>query len=152
MNAIAFAVHVLAAIVWVGGMFFAYLCLRPAAGQVLEPSQRLPLLAGAMGRFFGWVWAAIVLLPATGLLIAVSRWGGMGGWPHHVLGMFVLGLVMILAFLHLFFAPWRRLRAALTRADLPAAGQAMNQLRIIVAVNLALGLLVSALASAGRYL
>ena len=36
---IALTLHLLSAVVWVGGMFAAYLCLRPAAGP-LEPPQR----------------------------------------------------------------------------------------------------------------
>ena len=30
-TALALALHVLGAVVWVGGMFAAYVCLRPAA-------------------------------------------------------------------------------------------------------------------------
>ena len=41
--AIAIALHLLAAVIWVGGMFFAYMALRPAAASLLEPPLRLPL-------------------------------------------------------------------------------------------------------------
>ncbi len=37
------ALHVLAVVIWVGGMFFAYNALRPAAAEVLEPPNRLKL-------------------------------------------------------------------------------------------------------------
>jgi uncharacterized membrane protein len=38
MAALAFAVHTLGAVVWVGGMFAIYVCLRPAL-STLEPPQ-----------------------------------------------------------------------------------------------------------------
>ena len=41
---LALIVHSLAAVVWVGGMFFALLALRPATGP-LEPGPRLALRA-----------------------------------------------------------------------------------------------------------
>ena len=57
----ALIVHTLAAVVWVGGMFFAHQALRPAAAA-LDPPLRLPLWSRVFDRFFAWVIAAIVLL------------------------------------------------------------------------------------------
>ena len=45
----ALTLHILGAVVWVGGMFAAYVCLRPAAGA-LEPPQRLKLWRGFFAR------------------------------------------------------------------------------------------------------
>ena len=53
--------HTLAALVWVGGMFFAHIVLRPALGP-LEPSQRLAIWRQVLPRFFIWVWASIITL------------------------------------------------------------------------------------------
>jgi len=44
--------HFAAVVVWIGGMVFAHFCLRPAALATLQPPQRLPLMAAALGRFF----------------------------------------------------------------------------------------------------
>ena len=41
--AIAITLHVIAAILWVGGMFFAWMVLRPVAAGQLEPPARLTL-------------------------------------------------------------------------------------------------------------
>jgi len=41
--ALPYALHVLAAVVWVGGMFFAWMVLRPAAVSALQPPERLML-------------------------------------------------------------------------------------------------------------
>ena len=53
-----------------------------------------------------------------------------------------LGILMVLLYLHLFFAPWKRFRRALDQGALPEAGKALNQIRMIVAINLALGIIV----------
>ena len=59
------ALHALAAVIWVGGLFFLVGILRPAASSV-PLAERLPLLSTAMGRFFLWVWIAIIVLLVTG--------------------------------------------------------------------------------------
>jgi uncharacterized membrane protein len=62
-----------------------------------------------------------------------------------------LGILMVLLYLHLFFAPWKRLRRALDAGALPEAGKALNQIRQIVAINLALGIIVVIVGGTGRY-
>jgi uncharacterized membrane protein len=147
--AIAVALHALAAIVWVGGMFFAYCCLRPAiAGD--EPPRRLAVMAGALRRFFPWVWAAVAVLLASGFG-QIPRLGGFAGVGLHVNLMMGLGIVMMLLFGHLFFAPNRRLQAAVARADWPEAGRQLGTVRRIVEINLVLGLLTAAIGASGRY-
>ncbi|HCH57240.1 MAG TPA: hypothetical protein DEV64_09140, partial [Rhodospirillaceae bacterium] len=62
MTTIALALHLLAALVWVGGMFFAIMVLRLAAGE-LEPPVRVPLWGRVFSKFFPWVWMAVIVLP-----------------------------------------------------------------------------------------
>jgi uncharacterized membrane protein len=147
---IALLVHSTAAVVWVGGMFFALLALRPATA-LLEPGPRLELWSRVLDRFFAWVIAAIVLLLASGYLMIFGVYGGFAAIGLHVHLMQGLGIVMMLLFFHLYFAPWRRFRAALARQDFPAAAGQLNQIRLIVTVNLVLGLLTVAVGSSGRY-
>ncbi len=141
--AIAMTLHLLAAVIWVGGMFFAYMAQRPAAMD-LEPAQRLPLWARTFARFFPWVWVAVVLLPASGYFM-VFKMGGFAGVPLYVHIMQALGIVMILIFLHVFFAPYRRLNAALTAGDIPAAGKQLGQIRRMIGINTLIGLILIAL-------
>jgi uncharacterized membrane protein len=151
LPAIALALHALAAVIWVGGMFFAYMALRPASGA-LEPPQRLALWARVFGRFFPWVWLAVVILLATGYWMMFTLFGGFAGSGMHIHLMQGLGIIMMLLFMHLFFAPYRRLQKAVSAQDWPAAAKQLNQIRIIVAINLVLGLIVVIAASGGRYL
>lgn len=146
---VLFVVHLLCAIVWVGGMFFAYLVLRPASGA-LEREQRLLLWSASLGRFLAWIWAAAILLPLTGYWM-VSYLGGMGAVGLNVNIMQGLGWIMILLFLHVFFAPYRRLRRAVASNDLDAAARQLGQIRLLVGINLALGLIVVIVAAGGRY-
>jgi uncharacterized membrane protein len=105
--AVALVFHILGAVIWVGGMFFAHQVLRPAAGP-LEPAVRLPLWRRVLGRFFAWVWAAVIALLASGYGMVVFVFGGFANLPIFVDVMQAIGIVMVLAFLHLYFAPWRR--------------------------------------------
>lgn len=150
MNTVALGLHLLAALVWVGGMFFAIMVLRLAAGE-LEPPVRAPLWGRVFAKFFPWVWMAVILLPASGYVLIFSVWGGFAGAPLHIHLMHGIGLVMIAIYLHLWFAPYRRFKAALAASDIPAAGANLNQIRIIVTVNLAIGLVNSVIGSTGRY-
>ena len=146
----ALIVHVLSAVVWVGGMFFALIVLRPATAA-LEPGARLGLWLRVFERFFAWVFAAIVLLLASGYAMIFGVYAGFRGIGLHVHIMQALGIVMMLLFFHLYFAPWRRFRAALARQDQAAAAGQLAQIRMIVTINLFLGLVTVAVGSSGRY-
>jgi len=150
MNTVALGLHLLAALVWVGGMFFAIMVLRLAAGE-LDPPVRAPLWGRVFAKFFPWVWMAVILLPATGYYLIFSVWGGFAGAPMHIHIMQLTGLLMIALYLHLWFAPYRRFKAALVASDIPTAGANLNQIRILVTVNLVLGLITSFIGSTGRY-
>ena len=146
----ALIVHILSAVVWVGGMFFALIVLRPAT-VALEPGARLGLWLRVFERFFAWVFAAIVLLLASGYAMIFGVYAGFRGIGLHVHIMQALGIVMMLLFFHLYFAPWRRFRAALARQDQAAAAGQLAQIRMIVTINLFLGLVTVAVGSSGRY-
>lgn len=148
---IAIPLHLLATVIWVGGMFFAYMALRPVAASLLQPPQRLPLWSQTFDRFFPWVWVAVISLPATGLWMVYSVFGGFGHVGLYVLLMTGIGSLMILLFLYVFFSPYRRMKQALAVNDLPEAGRRLAQIRVIIGLNLVLGLLVTIVAGAGRF-
>lgn len=144
------ALHVLAAVVWVGGMFFAYIVLRPSAGP-LQAEARLQLWQRVFKRFFPWVWASIVLLLVSGYGMIFHYFGGFAGARLSIHIMQGIGIVMMLLFLHLFFAPWRRFSAAVEKAAFPEAASELGQIRRIVAINLALGLATIIVGASGRF-
>ena len=140
--------HLLSVVVWVGGMFFAYMALRPVAASVLEPPQRLTLWAGVFGKFFPWVWMSVALILATGLHMLMA-FGGTAA-PHYAWTMLVLGVVMMLIFAHVFFAPYGRLTRAVAAQDWKAGGAALGLIRKLIGINLSLGLLTIAVVFLGR--
>ena len=144
--------HVISAVIWVGGMFFAYNFLRPAAGEVLDPPLRLTLWVGVFKRFFPLVWASTLLLPLTGYLMVFSIWGSFTMAPIYVHIMNGLGLIMIFIYMHVIFAPYKHLKLAVTEQRWPDGGKALAQIRILVGVNTIIGVVVVAVASAGRFL
>jgi uncharacterized membrane protein len=152
MYSLAILLHVLAAVIWVGGMFFAYMVLRPVAAKQFEPPQRLQLWVNAFSTFFPWVWIAIVLLPVTGYWMIFGIWGSMGNAPIYVHIMNGLGTIMILIFMHINFAPLKRLKQAIAIEDWQTGGQKLAQIRILISINLSIGLIVVGVASAGRFL
>ena len=124
---ILYLLHVLATVVWVGGMFFAHQCLRPAAVAQLEPPLRLKLWRAVFGRFLPWVWLCVILLVASGLLL-IRQMGGMAAVPVHVHVMAAIGYLMCAIFIYLFFLPYARLRHAVASEDWAAAGAALDGL------------------------
>jgi uncharacterized membrane protein len=150
MIVLALTLHILSAVVWVGGMFAAYVCLRPAAGK-LEAPQRLMLWRGFFAKFFPWVWGSVVLLVATGYWMLVVYFGGFSGAPPYVNLMQALAWVMVLLFAGLFHGPWLKFKRAVDAQDWPAAGASLNQIRQIIAINLPIGLIVVIIGGTGRY-
>ena len=142
--------HVLSVVVWVGGMFFAYMALRPVAASVLEPPQRLTLWAGVFGKFFPWVWASVALILLTGLHMLMKLGGAEA--PHYAMTMLALGVTMMLIFAHVFFAPFKKLKRAVAEQNWKAGGAALAQIRMLIGINLSLGLLTIAVVFVGRAL
>jgi uncharacterized membrane protein len=151
LSALAISLHILSAVLWVGGMFFAHQVLRPVAVRQFDPPQRLQLWSQIFARFFPWVWLSVAVLLVTGYWMVFRLFGGLAAVGLHVHIMQGLGWLMMLLYLHLYFAPFRRLKEAVVTEQWAAAAKQLNQIRRIVGINLSLGLIVTAVAAAGRY-
>lgn len=130
------AVHVLCAVLWVGGMFFAYVVLRPSL-SVLEPIQRIALHTQVFRRFFLVVWHAMPLILLSGFAVLFGLYGGMAGVGWNVHLMLLLGLIMSAVFLLIFFGPYARFRRT---TDRNTAVACIDRIRKLIAVNLVLGI------------
>lgn len=148
MESLLVFVHVACAAVWVGGMAFAHFCLRPAAFELLPPPQRVPLMVGALGRFFRLVAVAIVLLWITGLW----RFGQVGAAnaPPAWHAMAGIAAVMTVLFGIIAHGVFPRVRAASADQRWPDAAAGLGRIRSLVAVNLALGFATIAAATLHR--
>lgn len=148
----AVLLHVIAVVIWVGGMFFAYMFLRPVAAAQLEPPARLTLWTGVFSNFFPWVWTCVVTVLATGLWLIFNVFGGMAGSPLYVHAMLGLGILMMLIFFHVYFAPFARLKRAVAAEDWPAGGKSLSQIRMLVGINTTIGMITIAVGAGGRYM
>lgn len=130
-------VHLAAGIIWLGGMALMIFALRPVAIARLVPPERLPLMSAVLSRFFWMVWLCIAVLMASGfwMLSGADMKLVPKGW--HV--MSGLGTLMCLIFAHIWFGPFRRLRAAVFSTDWPSAGKALGQIHPWVLINFTLG-------------
>ena len=151
MISLYLVLHIISAVIWVGGMFFAHQCLRPVAAQLLEPPARLKLWSGVFSRFFPLVWLAIITLFISGYLMLFAIWQSMAAAPLYIHIMNGLAILMLLIFMYVFFAPYKKLQAAVLSETWPAGAQALGQICTLVGINTILGITLISVASAGRY-
>lgn len=149
INALAIAIHVLAVVIWVGGMFFAHQMLRPAALK-LEAPQRLTLWRDTFARFFPWVWAIVVIIPITGLYLLFNVHGGFAQAGGHIHAMLALGIAMILIFLHVYFGPYRRLCQYVEQQQYKEGADQLAKIRKLIGINIIIGLITVGLGAGGR--
>ena len=149
---IALPLHVLFAVIWIGGMFFAYQCLRPVAAALLEPAQRLPLWDRTLKKFFIWVWHAVVIIPISGYWMVFVSFGGMSKVGVHVHIMQGLGWVMVAIFLYVFFGPYAKLKQAVATKDWQTGALHLALIRRSVGINLLIGLGLIVVATTGQFL
>jgi uncharacterized membrane protein len=139
--------HLLAIIVWIGGMVFSHFFLRPAAAA-LQPPDRVRLMHAVLGRFFAVVLGLSVLVLVSGLWMIgamakqAAQSGGHFSMPLEWTVMATLGIVMFLIFGHIRFVLYKRLAQAVQTSDWLAGAAALASLRGWVAANLGIGVLV----------
>ncbi|WP_300651636.1 CopD family protein [Pseudomonas sp.] len=145
--AVTYALHLLAALAWVGGMFFAWMILRPAAVSALEAPARLKLWLEVFQRFFYWVWAAVIVLPITGVVMLNLRFAGFEAAPRYVHIMIGLYIAMLALFLRVQALQLPELRRAVAAEDWPSGGAVLGRIRRLVGINLILGLVLISIAA-----
>ncbi|MGE8122244.1 CopD family protein [Pseudomonas fulva] len=146
--ALPYTLHVLAALVWVGGMFFAWMVLRPATGAALDGPARLRLWVEVFRRFFGWVWVAVAILAISGVGMIHLRFNGFETAPRYVQVMIGGGIVMFALFMRIQALLLPEMKTAVQAEDWSGAAAVLGRIRRMVGVNLLLGLAVVAVASA----
>ncbi|MBD8491615.1 DUF2269 family protein [Pseudomonas syringae] len=143
-----YTLHVLAALVWVGGMFFAWMVLRPAIIAALEGPTRLKLWVEVFPRFFVWVWAAVVVLPVTGVGMVHLNYPSLEHAPRYVQVMMGLYVVMVALFLRIHSLQLPELQKAVQAQQWAEGAAVLGRIRRLVGINLLIGLAVVAIAAA----
>ncbi len=137
--------HILGVVIWVGGMFFAYMVLRPVVNQQLPLPQMLKFWQAVFTSFFHWVWLSITIILASGLHM-IAEMGGFEKLPFNVYLMFAIGVMMMLIFIYVFFTAYRKLKRYVAAEEWEAAGIALVQIRVLIGLNLILGFVTIAIA------
>jgi uncharacterized membrane protein len=141
-------IHLLAVLIWVGGMFFTYMVLRPAAVDILQLPERLRLWDNVFRRFFNWVWGAIGLILVTGFYM-IYQYGGMAHAAYYIHAMLLLGLAMTVVYCYVFFACYVPFTLHVAKERWKEAGEIMGKIRKLVGLNLTLGLVTVSVAVIG---
>ncbi|OYT91000.1 MAG: hypothetical protein CFE43_15425 [Burkholderiales bacterium PBB3] len=150
MTELAKLLHLVAGIVWMGGMTFMLLALRPAALAVMEPQPRARLMLQVWRRFFAVVLVAIVVLFTTGshlytaLFKAMKAANGVGSVPLGWNLMLGIGILMMLIFGHIYMAGFSKFKRALAAEAWPDAAKAAAQIQTLMVTNFVLGWLAIA--------
>jgi uncharacterized membrane protein len=139
------ALHVLCAVIWVGGMFFAYVVLRPSL-SVLEPIQRIALHTQIFRRFFLVVWHVMPLILLSGYAMALGQYGGFANLAWNVNAMQLIGLIMSAIFVVIVFGPYARFRRT---TDRTTAAASADRIRRLILINLVLGIVTVVVATLG---
>ena len=145
LTSLALALHVLAAAVWIGGMFFAYVCLRPVLGEE-QPPARLSLWSRVFGKFFPWVWLCIFVLFLSGFYLFYQH-GGFSGAGKYIYAMLAIAVIMTGIFKFVYVAPYRHLKRGVEEQNPKVAAFALGTIRKLVATNLLLGIAVIVIAT-----
>jgi uncharacterized membrane protein len=130
------ALHLLCAVLWVGGMFFAYVVLRPSMAAIEAP-QRMLLHTRVFKKFFLVVWHVMPLVLITGGAMLALQWN-MATLPWQINAMMGLGLLMAAVFLVIVFGPYRQFRRTTDRNRMASS---LDSIRKLIGVNLVLGLI-----------
>jgi len=146
--AFVYVLHVLSAVLWVGGMFFAWMILRPAVIAALEGPARLKLWVQVFPRFFVWVWCAVILLPGTGIGMIQLNFSGFQTAPRYVQVMIGLYVVMVALFLRISSLNLPQLRKAVDAEQWADGAAALGGIRRLVGINLLVGIAVVGIAAA----
>ncbi|WP_341959535.1 DUF2269 family protein [Pseudomonas sp. RC10] len=146
--AFVYVLHVFSAVLWVGGMFFAWMILRPAVIAALEGPARLKLWVQVFPRFFVWVWCAVIMLPVTGIGMINLNFSGFQTAPRYVQVMIGLYVVMVALFLRISTLNLPNLRKAVAAEQWADGAAALGGIRRLVGINLIVGIAVIAIAAA----
>lgn len=139
------SLHVIAAVIWVGGIFFMQVIMRKVTSD-LEGPQRQAIMSKVFTFFFQWVWVAVITILVTGFGIIFGVYGGFGGMPwesfKRVHLMTALGLIMSLVFTYIYFLPYRSLMKARAEGDMKKAAGQVTYIRTFGSVQLVLGIAI----------
>jgi len=150
MVPLVLALHTMAAVVWVGGLFLVVTILRPALLSLPLP-ERLGLWRHILERFFTWVWISVIVLLVSGYAVVFFGYQGFASVGLHIHIMQLTGLVMVLLFVLMWAMPWQDFRHAFDAGHFEDAAKSLKRIGLVTAINLPLGLFTSVIGATGSF-
>lgn len=155
---VAYWLHMVATVTWVGGLFFQAVVLAPALQRSLTAEATAELLGQLRRRFVPLAWLSLAVLIATGLtqMSGNPNYEGFiqihNRWSAAILAKhLVIGLMVIAAGYQTWVLAPRLERAAWQRAAAESEARADGtSYRRLNAANIGLALLVLALTAIAR--
>ena len=148
--------HVLSAFIWVGGMIAMRVAVHPVIFRggvtaeqmlrsdvmvaMLEPKQRLGITLQTVGRLFNLVMPFIILLFATGLMMAIAMGGHHGDLKTLFLSKEIIWTIMALNYTYMYV---RRAKAwkLFEQGEVKLAKAKMKWMaNVLLPLNIVLGL------------
>jgi uncharacterized membrane protein len=147
---VGLALHIVSVIIWIGGLFLAFVALKPGMLPI-DAEARLAVWQHGFGRFLPWSWLCVVTLLLSGFAMVFLGFSGLTALPAHVRAMMALGVLTAGLYAYLLFLPWRGFRHAMLKFDWPTAETKIAQVRRVMGVTLVIGLAAAIVGAAGRY-
>jgi uncharacterized membrane protein len=149
--------HVLSAIIWVGGMIAIRAASHPVIArggvtdaqmlqtkmisEIIEPKQRLGITLQITGRLFNLVIFFIITLFATGLIMAIATGGHHGDLKTLFVSKEIIWMIMAVNFIYMYI---RRAKAwkLFNKGDIKEAKAKMKWIpNVLLPLNIVLGLI-----------
>ncbi|MFN3976183.1 MAG: CopD family protein [Aquificaceae bacterium] len=119
--------HLFFAIVWIGGMVYSLLFLKPSLREIGQEEQRGKFLKQVFSKFFLAVWLSIFVLFLTGMGLWHGYRRDFTDNPLFHIKLFLFGL-MVAVFAYIYFFLFKRNK--------------LSHISNLIGVNLLLGILV----------
>lgn len=88
---------------WIGGMAYSLLFLRPSLKELPQEEHRQKLLSSVFSRFFPAVWLSVLILFLTGMGLWHGYRKDFSANPLFHTKLFIFGLMtLVFAYIHLF--------------------------------------------------
>jgi uncharacterized membrane protein len=132
------AIHLLCVVLWVGGMAFLLLTLRPSV-SVIDPTARLALQGAVFRRFFRSIWQVMPMAIVSGLLLLILSYSHHAlPWP--VMVMQTGGVLMAAIFIGMVLVPNKRFQAKLAAGA--ATAEDIVPIRRLIWLSLGIGAVI----------
>jgi len=133
-------IHVLGAIVWIGGMIAIRIAVHPAMQSIEDPAIRLGKTLQITERLFNLVMIFVILIVVTGLIMAIALGGHQGPDKAIFLTKEIIWTVMAVNYTYMYI---KRIRAQrhFNNGDLAGAKALVADIpNLLLPINIALGM------------